>query len=183
MSDSTRTRGITLVELLVVIFIISVLAGALVPVLWRVRARTRSTYCVANLHQVLLGLQMYALDYGEVPLDGGGYDKEKGIEGIKWGAAVLPYVGAEDAFLCPDDPNNGEMYTPWAGIPCSWPYLYTIAAVEDFQGRGKAVASYSPLMGCAWHRKEKVFIIGRKDASVEVAPTWKYPGGICALFE
>ncbi|UCH35924.1 MAG: prepilin-type N-terminal cleavage/methylation domain-containing protein [Armatimonadota bacterium] len=171
-------RGMTLIELLLVIFIISVLAGAVVPVFYRAQSKSRETWCISNIHQILLGLQMYLIDYDSIPLDHAGQvvvDGEVINKGIQWTAAVLPYVGSEEVFLCPQDPTRGTKY-PVRGIPTSFGYYYTRAAVELFHGEGRKLAGDSPIMGCFWHvRPSNVRVIGRMDGSIEVAPTGKYP--------
>ena len=63
-----RKKGLTLVELLIVIAIIVALAGLLFPVFTSVRERARIIYCVNNLKQVGTALHLYAQDYdGFVP--------------------------------------------------------------------------------------------------------------------
>jgi len=52
-------RGLTLVELLLVIGIIAVLAGIIWCAFAPVRERARIVYCVNNLKQLHLALEMY----------------------------------------------------------------------------------------------------------------------------
>lgn len=54
-----RTRGFTLIEVLVVVAIIATLAAVLLPSLARARANARSSVCMSNLHQFGVALQMY----------------------------------------------------------------------------------------------------------------------------
>jgi type II secretory pathway pseudopilin PulG len=180
-----RDQGMTLIALLVVVFIISVLVGALMPGFSRVQSKARDVMCVSNMHQVLLGLQMYVNDYGELPLDHAGQVVVDGKElnpGIQWTTAALPYIRDKEVFLCPQDPTRGTGVFV-RGIPCSWGYGYTTAIVEASHAAGKEVASESPVLTCLWHvRTSDVIVIGRKDASIEVAPRLKY-SWISTVFE
>jgi len=53
-------RGLTLIEILAVISIISLLMGLLLPALARVRAAGRSVACLSNMRQMSLAAQQYA---------------------------------------------------------------------------------------------------------------------------
>src|SRR4051812_27654553 len=52
-------RAFTLIELLVVISVIAVLMGLLLPALGRAKESSRRVKCLANLHGIGHGLQMY----------------------------------------------------------------------------------------------------------------------------
>jgi prepilin-type N-terminal cleavage/methylation domain-containing protein/prepilin-type processing-associated H-X9-DG protein len=58
-----RSGGFTLVELLVVIAVLTMLAGILFPVLAQVRERARQTTCLSNLRQIGQAQLLYMQDY------------------------------------------------------------------------------------------------------------------------
>lgn len=60
----TRRAAFTLVEMLIVMAIISMLAGMLLPSLATAREKGRRISCVNNLKQIGYALQMYCDDYG-----------------------------------------------------------------------------------------------------------------------
>jgi prepilin-type N-terminal cleavage/methylation domain-containing protein/prepilin-type processing-associated H-X9-DG protein len=101
----TNNRAFTLIELLVVIAIIAILAAMLLPALASAKQRAWTTSCTSNLHQIGLGMRMFADDNTELyPESGadipwGGIDL--GTQKPSWMEQVVSYVGNTNAYNCP----------------------------------------------------------------------------------
>jgi prepilin-type processing-associated H-X9-DG protein/prepilin-type N-terminal cleavage/methylation domain-containing protein len=87
--NDLRASAFTLMELLVVIAIIGLLAGLLLPVLNKARARTRQVACMSNLRQLGLGFSFYADDWkGVLPHS----DRDSPDAAACWFFAIDPYL-------------------------------------------------------------------------------------------
>lgn len=63
--QSKRTRGFTLIEMVVVIGVIGMLISILLPTFYKARETSRRTVCVANLKQVGAAIFTYANSYDD----------------------------------------------------------------------------------------------------------------------
>ena len=85
----------TLIELLVVIAIIAILAALLLPALSAAKQKAWTTSCNSNLHQVGLGMRMFADDNREMYPESGGRIVWTGMPA----AIRQPELDAADLFL------------------------------------------------------------------------------------
>ena len=120
-----RSKGFTLIELLVVIGIIALLVSILMPALGKAKRLAQITVCASNLHQIAMGLNMYAVDnddkymafaahWASAACTPGGADLRN---------MLMEYVAneGEGLLFCPaaryPAANIGQKpgYMPWAG--------------------------------------------------------------------
>ena len=98
-------RGFTLIEMLVVIAIIAILAALLLPALSAAKQKAWSARCNSNLHQIGLGMRMFADDNNEYYPESGGYVKWNTIDAHtgkpSWSEQIFSYVGNTNVFNCP----------------------------------------------------------------------------------
>jgi prepilin-type N-terminal cleavage/methylation domain-containing protein/prepilin-type processing-associated H-X9-DG protein len=94
---STRRRGFTLVEMLVVISIVVILAAILFPVFSQAREAARQTTCLSDLRQMSLAISMYVQDQDAYPMAA----YVVGGEERRWHVVVQPYIKNTAVFVCP----------------------------------------------------------------------------------
>jgi prepilin-type N-terminal cleavage/methylation domain-containing protein/prepilin-type processing-associated H-X9-DG protein len=99
-------RAFTLIELLVVIAIIAILAALLLPALSKAKQKAWATSCISNLHQIGLGMRMFADDNNEFyPQSGnkilwGQTDPDgSGLHG--WMEQIISYTVNTNVYHCP----------------------------------------------------------------------------------
>ncbi len=117
-----RTRGLTLIELMVVISILSILAALLLPALARAREMARRTFCNNNMKQIGLVMRMYADEAGGVYPAGSKNAHYGDIRQLAWlgrqltrnnygvdGSVIYPdYLEDFDIFVCPSSAKELE---------------------------------------------------------------------------
>lgn len=124
----SRAAGFTLVEMLVVIAILSLLAGILFPILATARGKAREIACLSNVRHAGLAISMYAQDYdGYYPVAVDPADRDTPqiwnsrpdfkaqIPSLPWLHEVLqPYIKSRDMFHCPAD--SGIVIEDFTGL-------------------------------------------------------------------
>jgi prepilin-type N-terminal cleavage/methylation domain-containing protein len=152
-SFRSRLHAFTLIEVLCVVAVIGILLALLLPVLSSARRRAHRTACVAQLHQIGLGVAQYQQDWNELPLH----------------LSMSHPSAVNDArlFLCPSDAKAGQFAgndylegNSRLSSGVSYEYfpqwdLQRLAGLNWYEappafGHGKW-EDLTPLVGCAWH--------------------------------
>jgi len=131
-----RSRGFSLVELLVVIGIIAILLGILLPVLASVRRTARETACLANVHDLGRSFQLYTdANRGKSFLMPGDVTSPAWFELLAPYSADLPRM-----LICPEATEAGNMI---GSATKAWGPLRTYdAPAPQWTVRGTFVGSY-----------------------------------------
>jgi prepilin-type N-terminal cleavage/methylation domain-containing protein/prepilin-type processing-associated H-X9-DG protein len=136
-----KNPAFTLIELLVVIAIIAILAALLLPALAAAKQRAWTTSCNSNLHQIGLGMRMFADDNdGFYPESGGDIywnttDPRTGKP--SWLQQIFNYVGNTNVYNCP-----GNVQLP---VPLQGPFNYFNGCNAAYAGTG----GFAPVEGSA----------------------------------
>lgn len=118
----TLRRGVTLVEVLVVIGVVGILVGLSLPAVQRVRGAADRASCLDRLRQLGLALQNHHTSHGRLPpVPARMGDKHDPAIALGWMAALLPYVEqdalyrtARSACAVDTNPLHNPPHTPFA---------------------------------------------------------------------
>jgi len=116
-----RGVGFTLIELLVVIAIIAILAMLLFPAFNRANENGRRTYCINNMRQIGIGIQLYRQDQNDRPplyLVNPGPDTYGYPGGKTQYLESKGYLGNTNVFVCASDRTKGKI-----PIDLGWEYF------------------------------------------------------------
>lgn len=107
MKTNKNTRGLTLIEVLVVIAIITILAALLFPVFSQVKEQARLTQCISNISQVGKAGHLYLGDNDDLcpasptaSLINGRISRAE-LYRLSWVGGLLPYTKSNEIFQCP----------------------------------------------------------------------------------
>ncbi len=136
---SARTGAFTLIELLVVIAIIAILAAMLLPALAAAKQRAWTISCTSNLHQITLGMAMYADDArGFYPESGGDIPwnlTNADSPSNSWMQQIYRYVQSTNAYHCPANklvPQNLQsLFNYFNGVRAAYVAANEQAAAVD----------------------------------------------------
>jgi len=102
MVTKQKKSGFTLIELLVVISIIAVLMAIMMPALQMAREQAKKSSCASNVHQNLVGLNIYATENGgrlpRLENIGGGWPWDVPVSATD---TIINSGGSRDTFYCP----------------------------------------------------------------------------------
>src|SRR5437899_2364108 len=92
-----KRRGLTLIEVLVVIAIMGILMGLLLAAIQKARAVAQRTQCINNLRQIGLGLSMYHEANGAFPPSVNNDQRmpRPPFYYLSWRGRILPYIDEE----------------------------------------------------------------------------------------
>jgi prepilin-type processing-associated H-X9-DG protein/prepilin-type N-terminal cleavage/methylation domain-containing protein len=96
-------KGVTLIEIFIVVAIIAALTAVVVPTMSRVKANAYSVQCMGKLRDIGIGLNQYFADRGMTfpTMVAARESREDDVPAID--TVLLDYVGDEFAFECPAD--------------------------------------------------------------------------------
>lgn len=110
MTRRRSTRGFTLVELLLVMVIISILAGIALPLLRGAVARADAARVRADVRQVEVAALQYREDIGRFPASSGWGRFPAGLEPYLSEGTAFAYKEVEYRVLRSGNPRRGEQF-------------------------------------------------------------------------
>ena len=162
--SARRTRGLSLVEMMIVLSIIILLTVIVLATIAKARMSAQATGCLSNLRQIHAAFLQYALNN-----DGRFPPPASTAAGRSWESFLSPYIGPVQAFRCPADsdifPTVGSSYD-WRDTPD--PTTTLAGRMAQAPMRQDTILAYDTLPG--WHGRHiitAVRLIGAAQALPE----------------
>jgi prepilin-type N-terminal cleavage/methylation domain-containing protein/prepilin-type processing-associated H-X9-DG protein len=138
-------RGLTLIELLMVISVVGLMIGILLPILSRAREYSQRVVCLSNLRQLTLGWQLYAQDHDGDLVSGKAFEDTRNNRGRIWKTwlgRAFRYPDSRSALMA--DSDKGAL----------WPYLKDI----DVYRCRRTISEYGSFLGRTEHYSTYVIL-------------------------
>lgn len=143
-----QLRAFTLIELLVVIAIIAILASMLLPTLATSKERAKRAKCKSNMHQAILAIHMYGMDFQEkLPpcRDNNGQSHAIRIANVAY-LTLVKYTGNSNILDCPNF-NYGSQ----SRYDGQWGYLIAYNYLGDMN-----TSAWPPTGPDVWYSPRKL---------------------------
>ena len=152
-----KKGGFTLIELLVVIAIIGILAGFLLPAVTSARKIAQASKCINNLHQIMLAIRTYTMDYNEY------FPDTNGTGNANLDPLYSRYLSTYDLAKCPSS-TSATPTTTWGTSD----YAYNVDVTESDSSDTPVLGDNAIVAGSATskHSEPKPYNIARHDGSV-----------------
>ena len=158
LPQSSRRRGISLIEIVVVLAVFGILMAILMPALIAARQTAQRTQCTNNLKQLGLALTSYEAEWDYYP------------NGLTFKYTLLPYLDHEDVYRShgPED-SEESFYKPIADVAIPTYYCPSDTAPVRVAG---ARSNYAGCFGSGVLADglNGIFVIWRPDVSPPVIP-------------
>lgn len=122
-----RTRGVTLIEAVIVLAIIAVLFAVVYPISRSILAKSHEAVCLDLLRAQGVGLQTYLQEHSDIMpvMETGRKSKTDPVEVLD--TVLMPYVGAAESFHCPADKKEFAK----TGCSYNWNHLQNGRRASD----------------------------------------------------
>lgn len=159
-----KSRGFTLMEMLVVLVVIATLAGIGIPIGRSILASSREAACLNQLRSLGAALESYLQDHNQILPDLAMGRSSKSDESPVLETVLLSYVETPDAFKCPQDAREFEK----SGSSYFWNHLQSGLHVSQVAFFGiKDRPDRIPLISDkeAWHPNGTNFLYADQSSS------------------
>jgi prepilin-type N-terminal cleavage/methylation domain-containing protein len=161
-----RSRGYTLVELIVVLGIIAVLIGLLLPAVQKVREAASLITCKYNLRQIVLACHHCETDHGMLPTGIGPFDRGYGTALFH----LLPYLEQDPLYK---QSVNGSYYAAWNNNVRSTPVKVFLCPTDPSTGSNGVVTDRQGVPWGASSYAGNAWVFGRIWVELDAAPWWR----------